>query len=122
MLSQLFYLGNTLAISTLFSLIPVTKVEGWGSWHQWNDFPHHKIQLGMSNQDYGGLMDMEYICFGSVGEENQAKKSKVYWFRIADRIERFYDSNYVQIEVGCWVEDKFKAKTLVKGIMLSSPE
>ncbi len=91
----------------------------WSLWRKWDTFPHDQIQLGMSNMDYGGMMDMEYRCFGSVGSENDAKKSQSYWYRLANEIECIGQDDYIQIEVGCWMEEKFRAKMIVKGIILT---
>lgn len=38
--------------------------------------------LGVSNVDYGGLMDMEYAAFGSVGDENNESKGTTFWYRV----------------------------------------
>ncbi len=92
---------------------------GWSLWQRWDNFPHHLIQMGMSNRDYGGMMDMEYACFGAVGDFNNEKKSQTYWYRLADQIERIGDEDYIQIEVGCWMDGDFKATMSVTGISLS---
>ena len=52
---------------------PTDKKEGWSEWQSWTKFPHHQIQLGVSNSDYGGLMDMEYKCFNKVSSDNFCK-------------------------------------------------
>ena len=93
------------------------KVKGWSLWQPWDSFPHHRLQLGMSNTDYGGLMDLEYACFGSVGKENEEKKSQTYWYRISDEVVRIGQEDYVLIEVGCWGDGQFQASLFVTGIV-----
>ena len=100
----------------------LSEVKGWSLWQPWDSFSHHRLQLGMSNTDYGGLMDLEYACFGSVGEENEEKKSQTYWYRISDEVVRIGEQDYVSIEVGCWGDVQFQATLLVTGIVLRSTE
>ncbi len=98
----------------------LSKVKGWSLWQPWDSFPHHRLQLGMSNTDYGGLMDLEYACFGSVGKENEEKKSQTYWYRISDEVVHIGQEDYVSIEVGCWRDVQFQATLSVTGIVLNS--
>ena len=39
--------------------IPQEEKTGWSEWKTWKNFPHAQIQLGFSNSDYGGMMDLE---------------------------------------------------------------
>ena len=56
---------------------PTDKKQGWSQWQRWDNFPHEQIQLGVSNTDYGGFMDMEYKCFGEVSRDNDVKKYRL---------------------------------------------
>jgi hypothetical protein len=94
--------------------------QGWTDWQPWDSFPHAQIQMGMSNLDYGGMMDMEYACFGSVGSENDLKKSQTYWYRISETREIIDEETFVPLEVGCWIDNQFKAIMPIKGIILDS--
>ena len=95
---------------------PTEKKNGWSDWKEWDTFPHAQIQLGISNTDYGGMMDMEYQCFGEVGTVNRRRKSQTYWYRIANQVE---DSQYVSVEVGCYLAGQFKASFLINGLIRS---
>ncbi len=96
---------------------PTDKKEGWSEWQSWTKFPHHQIQLGVSNSDYGGLMDMEYKCFNKVSSDNDEKKSQTYWYRISEPTE---PSEYVKIEIGCWLENQFAAISLINGLKINT--
>ncbi|BAQ62440.1 hypothetical protein GM3708_2846 [Geminocystis sp. NIES-3708] len=95
---------------------PITKEKDWSIWQPWVDFPFDDIQVGLSNMDLGGMMDFEYSCFGSVSDENNTLKQETYWYRIADKVERIGQDNYVTIEVGCWLNNEFKSTTTLTGI------
>jgi hypothetical protein len=95
---------------------PTNEKEGWGKWQQWDTFPHQRIQLGMSNSDYGAMMDLEYKCFGKVSSDNDQKKSDSYWYRISDEIK---SSEYLRVEIGCWQENKFKGTSILNGLKLN---
>lgn len=56
--------------------------EQWGPWKQWDQLETETFMLGVSNVDYGGLMDMEYAAFGSVGDENDDRKRSTFWYRV----------------------------------------
>ena len=96
---------------------PTDKKEGWSEWRLWTNFPHNQIQLGVSNSDYGAMMDMEYKCFNQVGADNDEKKSQTYWYRISEPTD---SSEYIQIEIGCWLENNFKAISLVNGLKINN--
>ncbi len=96
---------------------PTDKKEGWSEWQSWTNFPHNQIQLGVSNSDYGAMMDMEYKCFNKVSPDNDEKKSQTYWYRISEPTEL---SEYVKIEIGCWLENQLKAVSLVNGIKINT--
>ncbi len=89
---------------------------GWSQWKTWKHFPHNQIQLGFSNSDYGGMMDLEYKCFNQVGSENDEKKYQTYWYRIAEQKE---PSEYLKIEVGCWQNNQFTATLIVNGLLIN---
>ena len=93
------------------------KRQGWSNWQRWDSFPHERIQMGMSNMDYGGMMDTEYTCFGSVGSENELKKSLTYWYRISETKETIGEETFVKLEVGCWLDNQFKATMTINGIV-----
>lgn len=101
------------------STAPMDKKEGWSDWQRWDTFAHHKILLGASNLEYGGMMEMEYLCFGSVDSQNDKKKSDNYWYRVADKIENMDDTKYVEVEVGCWNDRQFKAVFPINGYFLN---
>ncbi|BAQ65380.1 hypothetical protein [Geminocystis sp. NIES-3709] len=94
----------------------LNKEEGWSIWHPWIYFPFDKIQVGISNMDLGGMLDFEYSCFGSVGEENNKIKQETYWYRISEKVEKIDQEKYVQIEVGCWLNNNFKSTIILTGI------
>ncbi len=96
---------------------PLTKETGWSVWQPWVDFPFETIEVGLSNTDLGGMIDFEYDCFGSAGDENDTLKQETYWYRIADKIEKIGQDKYVTIEVGCWLNDDFKSTTTLMGII-----
>lgn len=95
----------------------ITKEMGWSVWQPWIYFPFDKIDVGISNIDLGGMLDFEYSCFGSVGDENDKIKQETYWYRIADEVEKIGKDKYVKIEVGCWLNDEFKSTITLTGII-----
>jgi hypothetical protein len=95
---------------------PLENEQGWSSWHPWIYFPFDQIQVGISNLDLGGMLDFEYSCFGSVGDENKKIIQETYWYRIADKKEKIGRDSYVQIEVGCWLNNTFKSTIILNGI------
>lgn len=95
----------------------IVQEKGWSVWQPWVNFPFETIQVGLSNMDLGGMMDFEYSCFGSVGDENNTLKQETYWYRIADKVEKIGKEKYVTIEVGCWLNDDFKSTTTLMGII-----
>ncbi len=97
---------------------PQDKKQGWSEWRSWKNFPHNQIQLGMSNSDYGGMMDLEYKCFNRVSSENNAQKDQTYWYRISEQKEL---SEYFKIEVGCWQENQFTSTSIVNGLKINNP-
>ncbi|MEM9246526.1 MAG: hypothetical protein AAGA67_12420 [Cyanobacteria bacterium P01_F01_bin.153] len=56
--------------------------EQWEPWKRWGQLETEPFMLGVSNVDYGGLMDMEYAAFGSVGDENNESKGTTFWYRV----------------------------------------
>ena len=90
--------------------------QGWSQWKTWKNFPHDQIQLGFSNSDYGGMMDLEYKCFNQVGSENDEKKYQTYLYRIAEQKE---PSEYLRIEVGCWQNNQFTATSIINGLLIN---
>ncbi|MGK7939155.1 MAG: hypothetical protein AB4062_03175, partial [Crocosphaera sp.] len=95
---------------------PQEENPGWSQWKTWQNFPHDQIQLGFSNSDYGGMMDLEYKCFNQAGSENDEKKYQTYWYRIAEQKE---PSEYLKIEVGCWQNNQFTATSIVNGLIIN---
>ena len=89
---------------------------GSSQWKTWENFPHDQIQLGFSNSDYVGMMDLEYKCFNQVGSENDEKKYQTYWYRIAEQKE---PSEYLRIEVGCWQNNQFTATSIINGLLIN---
>ena len=93
----------------------------WHLWDRWDNFPFDQIQMGMSNMDYGGMMELENTCFNSVAltNENDKKKSQTYWYRLGKKITTYDDdvSSYIPIEVGCWINNEFKATSYVTGVI-----
>lgn len=98
------------------TLPSMLQEKGWSIWQLWIDFPFDEIQVGLSNMDLGGMLDFEYSCFGSVGNENDVIKQQIYWYRISDKVEKMGEENYVTIEVGCWLNNEFKSTTILTGI------
>ncbi|MGK7961942.1 hypothetical protein [Crocosphaera sp.] len=96
---------------------PQEEKLGWSEWKSWKNFPHDQIQLGFSNSDYGGMMDLEYKCFNKVGSENDENKYETYWYRIAEQKE---PSEYLRIEVGCWQNNQFTATSIVNGLLINN--
>ena len=96
--------------------------EVWNSWKTWDEFPFDEIQMGMSNLEYGGLMEMEHTCFNSIGIENNQKKSQTYWYRISKQRETIEHYTYMEIEVGCWIDNQFKVVMPVTGIIFTPEE
>ncbi|MBL1211197.1 hypothetical protein [Geminocystis sp. GBBB08] len=96
---------------------PLTKEKGWSVWNLWVNFPFEIIEVGLSNLDLGKMLDFEYSCFGSVGDENNTLKQETYWYRIADKVTKIGKNKYLQIEVGCWLNDNFKSTTTLMGII-----
>ena len=103
-------------LTQTISLQPTEKKEGWSEWESWVNFPHNQIQLGLSNSDYGTMMDLEYKCFNQVGSVNDELKKTQYWYRISDLVE---DSEYLKIEVICWQENQIKATAIVNGLIIN---
>lgn len=95
---------------------PLKNERGWSSWNPWIYFPFDQIQVGISNLDLGAMLDFEYSCFGSVGDENKERIQESYWYRIADKTKKKGKDIYVQIEVGCWLNNTFKSKIMINGI------
>ncbi|MGI0481203.1 hypothetical protein ACN4EE_10460 [Geminocystis sp. CENA526] len=95
---------------------PLENEQGWSSWHPWIYFPFDKIQVGLSNMDLGGMLDFEYSCFASVGDENNQIKQESYWYRISENTEKIGNDIYVKIEVGCWLNNEFKSTIIINGI------
>lgn len=108
-------LAETIESENLSPLL-ITKEKNWSNWQKWIDFPFEKIQVGISNQDLGRMLDFEYSCFGSVGDQNNQIKQEVYWYRIAEEKEKIGTETYRKIEVGCWVNNEFKSTITVWGI------
>ncbi len=96
---------------------PQEEKPGWSQWKNWKNFPHAQIQLGFSNSDYGGMMDLEYKCFNQVGSENDEKKIQTYWYRIAEQKEA---SEYLKIEVGCWQNNQFTSTSIINGLVINN--
>jgi len=95
---------------------PIKPEKGWSVWQRWVYFPFDKIDVGLSNLDLGGMLEFEYSCFGSVTDDNNDIKQETYWYRIANKIEKIGQNKYIQIEVGCWLNDDFKSTTTLTGI------
>ena len=92
------------------------REKGWSIWQRWIDFPFDRFEVGISNMDLGAMLDLEYFCFGFVGDENNQIKQEVYWYRISEIKEKIGDNNYVQIEVGCWLDNSLKSSVVIYGI------
>ena len=120
-----FVLKNSSQDNTVITTVsqPINdRNENWNSWKRWDDFPFDDIQMGMSNLEYGGLMEMEHTCFNSIGIENNKKKSQTYWYRLSKERETIEHYTYMEIEVGCWIDNEFKAVMPVTGIIFTPKE
>ncbi|MGD1851456.1 MAG: hypothetical protein ACFCBU_12935 [Cyanophyceae cyanobacterium] len=76
----------------------------WGAWKRWDQLETEPFMLGVSNVDYGGLMDMEYAAFGSVGDENADRKGETFWYRVVRDRETSNFGTYGQAEVVYFVD------------------